>query len=547
VTIDNQPARDIDGFSARVRDNQARLAAALKPRYDFVVCGAGSTGSVIARRLAENPDVSVLLVEAGGDDESPAVTEAGQWPANLGGERDWGFRAAPNPRVNGRSIPLSMGKSLGGGSAINAMIWARGHQSDWDYFAEQSGDQAWSYESVLDIYRRVEDYHGAADPRYRGSGGPVFVQRAPEPSPLAPAMVAAARSVGIPTFESPNGRMMEGPGGAAISDINVRDGKRETIFRSYTYPIMDRPNLTVLTEATVTRVTFRGNRATGVEFVYHDTTLTVGAELEVVLSLGAINTPKVLMYSGIGDESELSRFRIPVRQHLPGVGRDLQDHLAFYCIWQDQVPLPPRNNLSEATAYWTLSGSETPDVFICQAEVPIPTDETAARLGVPTSGWTLAGGLSHAKSRGRVYLTGSSPTDPIRIDANTFGEPDDFKTAIACVELCREIGNADPLRAFVSREVMPGRTTEGEFEQFIRDAATSYWHVAGTAKMGRGPSSVVDGELTVNGFERLRVADASIMPRITTGNTMAPCVVIGERAAQLIIDDHAVGARNALI
>jgi choline dehydrogenase len=527
-----------EDFSERVRANQQRLTSALKPRYDFIVCGAGSSGSVVARRLAENPDVSVLLLEAGGDDEVPAVTEANQWPTNLGSERDWGFRASPNPRLNGRSIPLSMGKVLGGGSSINVMVWARGHKNDWELFADQAGDPDWGYAAILDLYRRSEDWHGPADPAYRGTGGPVFVQPAPEPCPLAPATLLAARSLGIPTFEHPNGRMMEGPGGAAIADIRSRNGKRESTFRSYTHPFMDRPNLTVLTYALVMRVVLDADRATGVQICHRGSMLTIGADSEVVLSLGAIHTPKVLMQSGIGDEGQLHTVGIPVRQHLPGVGRNFQDHVALYCVWQDRVPLPPRNTMSEATMYWTMSDSDTPDVFICQAEVPIGSEETVARFGLPPSGWSMAVGLAHPKSRGHLRLTGPNPDDPIHINANTFADPDDLKVAIAGVELCREVGNSRALYPFTSREVMPGNLKERELENFVRDAATSYWHQCGTAKMGDDSESVVDGSLRVHGIENLRVADASIMPRITTGNTMAPCVIIGERAAQLLVADH---------
>jgi len=205
-------------FKERIRDNQERLRTNLKPQYDFIVCGSGSSGSVVARRLAENPEVSVLLLEAGGDDDVPSVTESLRWFENLGSERDWKFVAEPNPCLNGRAIPLPMGKVLGGGSSINVMAWARGHKHDWDFFAEEAGDSAWNYESVLNIYRRIEDWHGAPDPKYRGSGGPIYVQPAPDPNPIAPAMVEAARIVGIPTFENHNGRMMEGDGGASILD-----------------------------------------------------------------------------------------------------------------------------------------------------------------------------------------------------------------------------------------------------------------------------------------------------------------------------------------
>src|SRR5712672_94649 len=192
--FESDPERDTHaaGFAERVRANQQKLTAELKPHYDFIVCGSGSSGSVVARRLAENAQVSVLLLEAGGSDDVPSVMEAGQWPLNLGSERDWGFKDHPNPHLNGRSIPLSMGKVLGGGSSINIMAWARGHKNDWDFFAQEADDPTWSYESVLNIYRRIEDWHGAPDPSYRGAGGPVFVQPAPDPSPIAPAMVEGA-------------------------------------------------------------------------------------------------------------------------------------------------------------------------------------------------------------------------------------------------------------------------------------------------------------------------------------------------------------------
>ena len=526
-------------FAARVRRNQRTLRADLKPQYDVIVCGSGSSGSVVARRLAENPDASVLLLEAGGDDDVPSVMEANQWPMNLGSERDWSFQGQPNPRLNGRSMPFSMGKVLGGGSSINVMVWARGHKSDWDVFASEAGDPAWSYDSVLKVYRRIEDWQGVPDLKYRGTGGPVFVEPAPDPNPIAPAMVEGARSVGIPTFEHPNGRMMEGEGGASISDVRARDGKRQSVFRSYTFPYMDRPNLTVLTHALVTRLTFEGKRASGVEMFYQGKTHRIGAGLEVVLSLGAMHTPKVLMQSGIGDRAELQRLGIPVVQHLPGVGQNFQDHVAFDCVWEYREALPPRNSMSEAIFFWKSgSGLNSPDVFACQAEVPKSSVENAARFGLPAAGWTLFGAVARPKSRGHLRLTGPSPLDPIQIEANTLAHPDDLKAAIACVELCREIGNAAALRPFVKREVMPGNLNGAALEHFIRDAAISYWHETGTAKMGRDAMSVVDGHLNVYGIDHLRIADGSIMPRVTTGNTMAPCVIIGERAAEVIRAAH---------
>jgi choline dehydrogenase len=539
IAANAEPRVQTEDFAALVRANQAKLTSQLRPHYDFVVCGSGSSGSVVARRLAEHPDVSVLLLEAGGSDDVPSVTEAGQWPSNLGSDRDWAFLAQPNRHLNGRFIPMNMGKVLGGGSSINVMIWSRGHKNDWDYFASEAGDSAWNYESVLNIYRRIEDWHGAPDPKYRGTGGAVFVQPAPDPNPIAPAMLEGARSIGIPTFENQNGRMMEGAGGSSFLDVRLRDGKRQSVFRSYTFPYMDRPNLTVLTHALVTRITFEGKRATGVECIYNGKPNRISAGLEVVLSLGAIHTPKVLMQSGIGDEVELQRLGISLVQHLPGVGQNFQDHPAIGCIWEYQKPLAPRNNAAEATLFWKSDPSlDTPDIQTCQGEGPFASAEMLAKYDVPAGSWSMFGGLVRPKSRGRIRLTGPNPTDAVQIETNMMSHPDDLKAAIVCVQLCREIGNSAALRPFAKREVMPGNLKGAELENFIRDSVVTFWHQTSTAKMGRDSMSVVDGNLKVYGIENLRIADGSIMPRVTTGNTMAPCVIIGERAGEILKADH---------
>ncbi|MEH2207347.1 MAG: GMC oxidoreductase [Nostoc sp.] len=247
----------------------------------------------------------------------------------------------------------------------------------------------------------------------------------------------------------------------------------------------------------------------------------------------------MLIQSGIGDESELRRFGIPVVQHLPGVGQNFQDHVAFDCVWEYETALEPRNNLSEAIFFSTSqSGLKSPDLFVCQAEVPKTSAENAVRFGLPSAGWTLFGAIAHPKSRGRLRLTGADPSDPILIDANTLSHADDLKTAIACVELCREVGNSAPLRPFVKREVMPGNLKGAELESFIRDAATSFWHETCTAKMGQDAMSMVDSNLRVYGIDNLRIADGSILPRVTTGNTMAPCAIVGERAAEILHLKH---------
>lgn len=509
----------------------------LKPVYDFIVCGAGAAGSVIARRLSDNPDVSVLLIEAGGSDEHEAVLNPALWPSNLGTERDWGFQAEPNPHLGGRTLPMSMGRGLGGGSSINVMVWARGHRADWDHFAKHADDAAWGYERVLDIYRRIENWQGAPDPQYRGTAGPVWVQPARDPSPIAGALLDAAEALAIPRFDSPNGHMMEGAGGVAITDMLVRDGRRHSIYRAYLHPILGRPNLTVVTDTLVRRVLLDGSRATGVEVEHGGKILTIGAGSEVILSTGAINTPKLLMLSGVGDRRRLADHGIPVARHLPGVGLGLQDHVSFGCTWEYREPIAPQASGSEATLYWKSRPElEAPDLLFCQVEFPVPSERTAA-LGVPDHGWTMFAGLAQPHSRGEVRLRSPDPNKAPLVDPNMLSDPRDLEAARACIRLCRNIGNGAAFSPYVKREVIPGAGAALD-DRFIRDAAVTYWHQCGTARMGTDDLSVVDGSLAVHGVDRLRVADASIFPRITTGNTQAPCVVVGERAGDILAAKH---------
>lgn len=523
-------AGDLD---RRARENQALRVANLKPAYDFIVCGAGAAGSVIARRLAENAACDVLLIEAGGSDEAESVLDPALWPTNLGSERDWGFQAESNPHLDGRALPMSMGKGLGGGSSVNVMVWARGHRSDWDHFAAESGDRGWGYETVLDIYRRIENWQGAPDPQYRGTAGPIWVTPPRDPSPLAGALLDAAEALGIPRFDNPNGEMMEGAGGAAYTDMLVRDGRRHSLYRAYVRPIADRPNLTILTDTLVRRILFDGRRATGVEIERAGSILSITAGTEVIVSTGAINTPKLLMLSGLGDRDELARHGIPLVRHLPGVGRNLQDHVSFGCTWEYREPMVPRNSGSEATLYWkSRPDLEAPDLLFCQVEFPVPSERTALR-GARAHGWTMFAGLAHPHSRGQVRLRSADPSASPIVDANMMSDPRDMEAARACVKLCRELGNADAFSPYVSREAIPGVGSELD-DSFIKDAAVTYWHQCGTAKMGLDDMSVVDATLTVQGVEGLRVADGSILPKVTTGNTQAPCAIVGERAAELL-------------
>jgi choline dehydrogenase len=264
----------------------------------------------------------------------------------------------------------------------------------------------------------------------------------------------------------------------------------------------------------------------------------------VILSLGAINTPKVLMQSGIGPEKELRKHGIPIVQHLAGVGRNHQDHVSFGCIFESNEPQSVGHGGSEATFYWKSDASlPLPDIFHCQLEFPVPTPGTASR-GVPQHGWMVFAGLSHPRSRGSVHLSGPEVNDPVKIEANTLSHPDDLETAFVTVDLCRQMAASAPFKHLLKREAMPGNLDRSAMEAYLRDSAVTYWHQSCTAKMGRDAMSVVDGKLNVYGIEKLRIADASIMPNVTSGNTMAPCVVIGERAAEIVKARHRLERRS---
>ena len=286
------------------------------------------------------------------------------------------------------------------------MAWARGHRNDWDFFASEAGNKAWGYDSVLDIYRRIEDWHGTPDPDRRGTGGPVFVAPPNDPNPIAVAAVDGAQSIGLPIYENSNGRMMEGPGGASIFDIGPAT-VRDSVFRSYVFPYLDRPNLTVYTGALVTRLLIERDTVTGVEFIHDGRVARVAAASEVVLSLGAVHTPKVLMQSGIGDSTELRRHGIALVQHLPGVGRNFQDHPRIDCVWEYTRPLAPRNNASEMTVFWKSDPAlDTPDIQLSQIEFALSSEENTARFGLPRTRLDL---LPRVWSSRRAEARSTSP------------------------------------------------------------------------------------------------------------------------------------------
>jgi len=516
--------------------------------FDFIVCGGGTSGCVVARRLAEDGSVRVLLLEAGGDERLAAVRNPTVWMRNIGSERDWQFRAEPSDALAGRSVPLPMGKVLGGGSSINGLVWARGHRTDFEHWAEQSGDPGWGYDAVIDLYRRIEDWQGPADPARRGTGGPVQLRLAPDPVPLVAALMeAGSAAAGVPAVADLNGAAMEGAGACGIPNMTV-DGHAERVSMASAYlrPVMAQDNLVVRLHAEVGRIRFEGRRAAAVEYRVEGRQACARADAEIIVCTGAIHTPKILMLSGIGDERQLAAHGIALVQHLPGVGQDFQDHiLVAGCVWEYQVPEPPRNNSAEFTLFCKSDPAlPAPDLQPVLEECAFGSERVRGRYALPADparAWTLAPGLVRPHSRGHVALTGNRPADPVAVHARFLGDRRDVRALLRAVELCREIGNAPALRPFVRRELMPGPLDAASMEQWLREAAGTYFHPSCTARMGRDARAVVDGALRVNGVQGLRIADASVMPSITTGNTMAPCVLIGERAADLIRATHRLG------
>ena len=521
-----------------IRANQADRAKKLEAAYDYIVVGTGSGGSALVGRLAAaRPGASILVVEAGDWDTAPSVLDPGVWFTNLGTERDWKDVSLPSPGTNNRAIEEHMGKVVGGGSSINATIWARPFKNDLDHWAAESGDKAWGYENGLSIYRRMENWQGKPDARYRGQGGPVWCQHAADPHPAAPAMLAACRSLGLPVLDDLNGAREEGGGGFALMNQIIRDGRRQSMARSYLYTALARKNVTLLVNTHVDRLTFAGNRATGVEIDGSAAARRIEAKTEVILCSGGINTPKLLMLSGIGDEAQLRAHGIKTLVHAPEVGQNFQDHILHGgCIWEPKEHIPHRNSAANASGFVKSQASlATPDVNLVQIELPYASDVVGKRYAPPNTSWALCAGLVAPKSRGEVRLKSANPAERPIVDARFLSHPDDVKALAYGIELAREIGNSAAMSAFVKREVAPGKKLSGQdMDNFVRDGATTYFHQAGTCRMGKDSKAVVDARLRVNGVKNLRIADSSIMPRIASVATMASCALIGERMAEIL-------------
>jgi choline dehydrogenase len=535
LTAAISPALVEQAFAAG--ENQAANQTKLEGAYDYIVIGAGASGAVLAGELSKT-GAKVLVVESGGADTAPTIGNPSIWFYNIGGALDWKLPIAPVPQLNNRKFNMALGHVLGGGSSINALVWSRGMERDYDAW-ERGGAKGWGFKDVLPAYKAQEDWEGGAN-EWRGAGGPVHVRKPGDPHPTAPAFLEAARQMGFAVHDDANGPMREGAG---YINMNIAaDGTRVSSSRAFLRPNLDRPNLTLLLDANVTKIKFDGDRATGIEIVTAEGIRKVAATREVILAAGTIHSARLLMLSGIGDAKQLRKLGIKPVADLHGVGSNLQDHVIVSgVVYQYKGKMPDRpadSNAVEAEVYLSsgIDGHAT-DINLVLEQLPLATPEAAARFGAPPKeGFTIAPALVQPTSRGHVRLASADWRDPPVIECNHLGTDRDLIAILRAIQAARELGSKSALDGVRNAEVVPGpkATNRQDLIDLARTGAASFGHAVGTAKIGTGRDAVVDGELRVHGLRGLRVADASVMPSIISGPTNAAAFMIGGRAADLV-------------
>src|SRR5882724_9687418 len=506
-------------------------------RYDFIIVGAGAAASILAAELSAS-GAHVLVVESGGPDDAPTIAEPSIWFYNVAGPLDYHLPIVPSPRLNNRKFNMALGHVLGGGTSINAMVWMRGMQRDYDRWAEK-GARGWAFADVLPVFKSQEDWEGGAN-EWRGVGGPIHIRRPKDPHPTAPAFIEAARQMGMPILDDVNGPVRAGAG---FINMNIAaDGTRVSAVRAFLHPALSRPNLTLLLNTNVLKLNFKGTRCVGVKLMADGVVNDIAADKEVILAAGTINSPKLLMLSGIGEAKTLRSFGIDVVEDLPGVGENLQDHVLVSGVvfnYKGKMPARPAgSNAVEAEAYLSSGLSDDTDISLVLHQLPVVTPEVASRFGTPPPDtFTIAPALVQPTSKGAVRLASNNFQDAAVIDGNYLGTDHDFAAVVRAIEVARELGNQHAFDHLRDSELIPGPKASAEdINELARLASASFGHAVGTCKMGVDTLAVVDPELRVQGILGLRVADASVMPKIITGpGTAASTHMIAGRAAQLIL------------
>ncbi|RDD69491.1 GMC family oxidoreductase [Paracoccus versutus] len=525
--------------------------------YDYVIIGGGSAGCVLAARLSEDSQARVCLIEAGGKDSNPLIHMPVGFAKMTTGPLTWGLVTAPQRHANNREIPYAQARVLGGGSSINAEIFTRGHPSDYDRWVEE-GAEGWGADEVRRYFRRSEG-NTILSGEWHGTEGPLGVSNLPSPNLLSRAFVQSCQEAGIPYNPDFNGPMQEGAG---IYQTTIRNNRRCSAAVGYLRPVLSRPNLTVLTGALVLRLVFEGSRAVGVEYVAGrgGAPVVALAEREVIVTSGAIGSPKLLMLSGVGPADHLRSHGIEVVQDLPGVGRNLQDHFGIdivaelkghesldrygkphWMVWAGLQYLlfnsgPVTSNVVEGGAFWYADrDAPCPDLqfhFLAGA---------GAEAGVPSvpkgcSGITLNSYTLRPKSRGTVTLRSSDPRDNPVVDPNFLAEPEDLRISTEGVKISREIFGQHSLGKYIRELRFPDASvrTQADYEAYARQYGRTSYHPTCTCKMGRDEMSVVDPQLRVHGLDGLRICDSSVMPSLVGSNTNAPTIMIAEKASDMI-------------
>jgi len=506
---------------------------------NYVVVGAGTAGCVLASRLTEDPNVRVAVLELGGMDTNPAIYDQsslfpmfGLWDPH--GAENWGYATVPQPAVDGRTIDVARGKVLGGSSAINAMIYIRGNRRDFDGWAKL-GNRGWGYDDVLPYFKRSEQYHGRQPKEYHGTDGPLSIIDYGKASAAGQAFVEAVASLGAAQKENDFNGAAQEAGAGHYQSTRTPDGTRVTAGSAFIRPNLDRKNLQLMTGVRVTRLLFDGGRVRGVEYTGPDGVKTLTAEQEVILTAGAYETPKLMLLSGLGPAKDLAAQGISVVQDLPGVGQGLQDHMLLGVGYQSLEPLDPPELLAEAGLFtWTDAGDRQASPNLQYFFGPVQFVPQEYMTDGP--GFTFAPILAQPMSVGTITLASADPTVNARLDPQYLSRDEDMAVMEYGIRYARELVQTPAFAKLRGKELAPGEsvTSSEGIREYIRKAIGTVWHPACTCHMGNDAQAVVDDELRVKGVQGLRIADASVMPKLVNGNPNAAVMMIAEKAADLI-------------